>query len=135
MYIHVQAHVHSGGPCVLLHAANSYVAHCTECVHVCVLIICRAYHGHSKPLMGLSSYKMKQEKDGHSRIAVNPNAWIVSVCVCMAISTTTNRSHGECVHNMIQTSFQSWTFMSCVWHTIINPRCAVLVLCVCLLQL
>ena len=44
-----------------------------------MLIICRAYHGHSKPLMGVSSYKMKQEKDGHSRIPVNPNAWIVSV--------------------------------------------------------
>ena len=53
-------------------------AYHVQCTCVCVPIMCRAYHGHTKPLVGLSSYKMKQEKEGQARISPNPHAWIVS---------------------------------------------------------
>ena len=40
----------------------------------------RAYHGHSKPLSGLSTYKSRQEKIPGS-FKPNPNAMIVSMRV------------------------------------------------------
>ena len=52
------------------------------------LFYLRAYHGHSKPLMGLSSYKMKEKED--TGIAANPHAWIVSHC---SYSTHTTALH------------------------------------------
>jgi ethanolamine-phosphate phospho-lyase len=44
--------------------------------HSEIIVIDGAYHGHSKPLMGLSSYKMKEKDD--SGISPNPHAWIAS---------------------------------------------------------
>ena len=38
-----------------------------------------AYHGHTRPLMGLSSYKLQQQKEGGNKISANPHAWLVSI--------------------------------------------------------
>ena len=47
--------------------------------HSEVVVLDGAYHGHTKPLMGLSTYKSRQQKEGESGIGSNPHAWIVSV--------------------------------------------------------
>ena len=47
--------------------------------HSEVVVLDGAYHGHTKPLMGLSTYKSRQQKEGESGIGPNPHAWIVSV--------------------------------------------------------
>jgi len=44
--------------------------------HTEVIAIDGAYHGHTKPLMGLSSYKLQQQKDGANGIHPNPHAWV-----------------------------------------------------------
>ena len=65
--------------CLLIQRPMVYIV--LILLYVCIFCVsqtCRAYHGHSKPLMGLSSYKMKQETEGERRISPNPNAWIVS---------------------------------------------------------
>ena len=62
-------------------------------MHV-INVTCRAYHGHSKPLMGLSTYKMKEEKEGETGIPPNPQAWIVS----LQLSYRVNEVHTTCVH-------------------------------------
>ena len=46
--------------------------------HSEVVVLDGAYHGHTKPLMGLSTYKSRQQKEGESGIGSNPHAWIVS---------------------------------------------------------
>jgi ethanolamine-phosphate phospho-lyase len=65
-------YVHSGTE------ANDLALMIAEAVtgHSEVIVIDGAYHGHTKPLVGLSSYKMKQEKEGQARISPNPHAWI-----------------------------------------------------------
>ena len=47
--------------------------------HSEVVVLDGAYHGHTKPLMGLSTYKSRQQKEGESGIGSNPHAWIVSM--------------------------------------------------------
>ena len=44
-----------------------------------VLVVDGAYHGHTTSLLGLSTYKMGQQKTPQGRIKPNPNAWVVSV--------------------------------------------------------
>ena len=53
-----------------------------------ILVLDGAYHGHSKPLMGLSSYKLRQQKEGESGIGANTHAWIVNSLPCSASQTT-----------------------------------------------
>ena len=61
--------------------ANDLALQIAEVVteHSEVIVLDGAYHGHTKPLMGLSTYKSRQQKEGESGIGSNPHAWIVSV--------------------------------------------------------
>ena len=45
-----------------------------------ILVLDGAYHGHTKPLMGLSTYKIRQQVVGTDPvIKPNPNGWVVGL--------------------------------------------------------
>ncbi len=64
--------------------ANDLALHIAECVtgHTEVISLEGAYHGHSKHLIGLSTYKLQQQKEKDSSLRVNPRAWVVSDSLC-----------------------------------------------------
>ena len=64
--------------------------------HSEVVVLDGAYHGHTKPLMGLSTYKSRQQKEGESGIGSNPHAWIVS----MGMFLVTNHAKNILLRNL-----------------------------------
>ena len=45
-----------------------------------ILVLDGAYHGHTKSLLSLSSYKIRQQADSsRSVLKLHPNAWVVRI--------------------------------------------------------